>query len=524
MKRKWLAILLSLALCLSLFSGLSLAAEDEEPAVTAEEIPDEEGIETVFIDVTISVEGEMVLPHYPVLVADEDEDGAYTVYDALITVHGAYYEGEDDGFAVTEEGFITKLWGVENGGSYGYYLNNVMCGGIKDPIENGDYLVAFTYADLDSWSDMYTYFNVHEQEILWGEEVELQLSGVSFDENWNTVVVPVEGAVITIDGEETEFVTDKDGKVVFTLPEGSFDTYYEISAVLEGQVIVPPASDVWVDYSNYQENHEKEFTDVAGHWAEDYIYSVVEEGYLNGVSDTEFAPNANVSRAMLATVLYRIEGEPDSDGENVFSDVADGTWYTDAVTWAAENGIVKGSGGKYRPNDNLTRSEAAVILYRWMQEVVSSLVVSASGADAELIEAAEQYISAEITEEDLEMLMILVIFGGEDFSDVLEYMVDMESKITIDSEGLVAAGFNEEEDLAAMLTYVILSDALKLEINEDALADFADAADIPEWAEEAMAWAVTTGILTGTSDTTISPQMTLTRAQLAVILARMLDL
>ena len=494
MKRKWLAILLSLVLCVSLFSGMTLAADEEEPvkepALEAEEIPDEEGIETVYIDASIAVAGELVLAHYPVLVADEDEDGAYTVYDALVAIHGSYYEG-DDGFAVNDDGFITKLWGVENGGSYGYYLNNVMCGGIKDPIEEDDYLVAYTFADLENWSDMYTYFNTTETEIFWNEKVTLQLMGIAFDEDWNTVEVPVEGAVITIDGEKTEFVTDEAGTVTFTLPEDSFDSYYEISAVMEDKVIVPPAMDVWVDYSNY---HEREFTDVGGHWAEDAIYNMVEEGYLNGVSETEFAPDANVSRAMIAAVLYRMFDEPASEGENTFTDVAEDTWYTDAVIWAAENEIVKGSEGKYRPDDALTRSEAAVILYRWVKAYIDSN-----------------------TDYYRDYALSLVV------QDILEADPDFD----FDTREELMAYIEKDEELSAELQklYTVVDEhfAAVVEVDAAELEGFADAEEIQDWAEEAMAWAVTQGILTGTSDTAVSPAMTLTRAQLAVILDRMLD-
>ena len=90
---------------------------------------------------------------------------------------------------------------------------------------------------------------------------------------------------------------------------------------------------------------------------------------MNGTSATLFSPNGIVTRGMVVTVLYRMEGEPDvSDLENPFDDVAEGKYFTEAVIWAAENGVVLGyGGGKYGPDDNVTREQLAAILYRYQQ-------------------------------------------------------------------------------------------------------------------------------------------------------------
>ena len=109
------------------------------------------------------------------------------------------------------------------------------------------------------------------------------------------------------------------------------------------------------------------FTDEpAGHWASEAIAYVTGEGYFNGTSETTFGPSVPMSRAMLATVLWRMEGQPAPTGANAFTDVAAGQWYTDAVTWAAEQGIVTGIGnGLFDPNGNITREQLAVMLYRY---------------------------------------------------------------------------------------------------------------------------------------------------------------
>ena len=98
---------------------------------------------------------------------------------------------------------------------------------------------------------------------------------------------------------------------------------------------------------------------------EDVKY-VCENGIMNGVSDHEFAPNSTLTRAMIVTILYRMEKEPAVNFKGTFTDVDAGTWYSDSVEWAAENGVVNGYGdGKFGPNDPVTREQLAAILYRY---------------------------------------------------------------------------------------------------------------------------------------------------------------
>ena len=88
-------------------------------------------------------------------------------------------------------------------------------------------------------------------------------------------------------------------------------------------------------------------------------------GLMNGTGDG-FSPNNNINRAQLVTVLYRMAGQPEVTGENPFTDVPDGQWYTDAVLWAAENNITDGtSETTFSPNNPLTREQMATFLYRF---------------------------------------------------------------------------------------------------------------------------------------------------------------
>ena len=111
------------------------------------------------------------------------------------------------------------------------------------------------------------------------------------------------------------------------------------------------------------------FTDVLeSDWFYDDVAFAYENGLFAGTSDTTFSPNASMTRAMLVTVLYRLEGQPAVNGRSGFSDVQYNGYYEDAVTWAADNGIVNGtSTTTFSPNANVTREQMAAILYRYAQ-------------------------------------------------------------------------------------------------------------------------------------------------------------
>ncbi len=112
------------------------------------------------------------------------------------------------------------------------------------------------------------------------------------------------------------------------------------------------------------------FTDAPapGNWAHESVDFAVSRGLFNGMSETTFAPSADMTRAMLVTVLWRIEGKPKAGtNKRPFDDVPDGKWYTEAVAWAADEGIVKGMGnGKFDPNGKITREQIATILHRFL--------------------------------------------------------------------------------------------------------------------------------------------------------------
>ena len=152
------------------------------------------------------------------------------------------------------------------------------------------------------------------------------------------------------------------------------------------------------------------FTDVEENgWYHTGVDFMVRNGFMNGVADDAFDVDGNLTRAQLVTILYRIAGEPESTATNPFADVADGQWYTNAVIWAAENGIVKGvNTTTFAPNDQITREQIATILFRYAkaEKVEGKLVgfpdaekVSDYAADA-MAWAVEQGLINGISESD----------------------------------------------------------------------------------------------------------------------------
>ena len=120
--------------------------------------------------------------------------------------------------------------------------------------------------------------------------------------------------------------------------------------------------------SNANESPKKEFkfTDIPkDSWYYESVKFVSDRGLITGYNEGNFGPFDNLTREQLVNILWRIEGKPDASGlENKFSDVPDGTWYTDAIKWASENGIVKGHGGTtlFGVGENIIRQDLAIML------------------------------------------------------------------------------------------------------------------------------------------------------------------
>ena len=172
------------------------------------------------------------------------------------------------------------------------------------------------------------------------------------------------------------------------------------------------------------------FVDVdKSEWYYTAVQYAYENGLFSGTSATTFAPEDTLSRSMVVSVLYRLSGSPSVTDNQSFSDVSSGLWYTDAVNWAAGTSVIDGVGdNRFAPEGDITREQLATILYRYAKNMH-------------------------------------------------------------------------------------LTDASDAELSR-----FKDADTVSDWAAEAMVWAVANGLISGTSDTTLSPKDTATRAQFAQIM------
>ena len=200
---------------------------------------------TVFVSISDDA-GNLVLAHVPVQVADLDGDGALTICDALAGAHAAYHPEGAAAFLAEETEWgksLYVLWGVENGGSYGYMLNDASAWSLVDPVRDGDHIKAYAFTDLMNFSDTYAYFTAPVAAAAVKAEVALTLSAAGYDENWAPVILPVSGATLTINGEKTDALTDENGCAVLTFAEAGV---YTVSAVSEHMTLVPPVCIVTV--------------------------------------------------------------------------------------------------------------------------------------------------------------------------------------------------------------------------------------------------------------------------------------
>ncbi len=191
--------------------------------------------------VTISDDkGALVLAHQEVTVTDQDEDGTLTLHDALSCAHQQYYPG---GYRAenTQWGLsLMKLWGIETGGSCGYYLNNILPTSLSAPIKKGDTVKAFVYTDTATFSDTFSYFDRDGVAGKMGDTVRLTLSASGFDPvTFAPTTAPVAGAKILVNGMDCGIVTDESGACTVRITQNCI-----ISATSETMTLVPPVCKV----------------------------------------------------------------------------------------------------------------------------------------------------------------------------------------------------------------------------------------------------------------------------------------
>ena len=144
----------------------------------------------------------------------------------------------------------------------------------------------------------------------------------------------------------------------------TFDGWYADEALTQRVTSVTLDADKTV-YAAWTRNRFFEDVTIAD-WFYDDVMFVCGRGVMQGVSDTRFGPHLTATRAMMATILWRMEGSPAPTAEARFTDVRYGQWYSEAVAWTAQSGVYTGyADGSFRPNDSITREQLAAILYRY---------------------------------------------------------------------------------------------------------------------------------------------------------------
>ena len=143
------------------------------------------------------------------------------------------------------------------------------------------------------------------------------------------------------------------------------NTNYKVSTKGGTDTYAAEAEDLTVTVKSARASER--FIDVpAGSWYEEAVGFVTDRGLFQGTAGTRFSPELSMTRAMLVTVLWRLDGKPAPGAAGSFDDVPGGQWYSDAVSWAAANGVVEGYGnGRFGPDDSITREQMAAILYRY---------------------------------------------------------------------------------------------------------------------------------------------------------------
>ena len=246
----------------------------------------------------------------------------------------------------------------------------------------------------------------------------------------------------SVTGEGGSVSASSNGTVTITPDEG-----YQIASItVNGEEVAIPSNGVLTGLDQNDEvivifepipqgTTEEPFDDVSDSaWYADAVQYVYENGIMNGVTATEFGPNMTTNRAMIVTMLYRLEGEPAAETAG-FTDVATGVYYADAVAWAQANNIVNGiTETTFAPSNNISREQLATILYRYAQ------------------------------------------YKGYDVS-----------------------------------------------VGGMSLNEYTDASQTSAYATTAMQWANENGLVTGVTSTTLEPQGSATRAQVATILMRFVE-
>lgn len=197
--------------------------------------------------------GKIIFAQEKITVVDKNSDGKFNVDEVLFAAHEAKYTGgAAAGYAsaVTQYGLgATKIWG-DTSGNFGYCVNDKMSNGLSDEVKDGDYVNAYinqkmefdpiTY-EMDA--DCYSFFDKKNIDATPGQNITVTLTTIQYDADFQPVNIPAVNAIVTLNGTETQYKTDANGKVTFTIDnEGE----YLVSAIGDDPMLVPPVLKVTV--------------------------------------------------------------------------------------------------------------------------------------------------------------------------------------------------------------------------------------------------------------------------------------
>ena len=213
---------------------------------------------------------------------------------------------------------------------------------------------------------------------------------------------PFSGQTVTVTPKPDEgytvdkvTVTDASGKAVEVRPNG--DGTYSFTQPA-GAVTITVTFKVLTDVSECPRDAScpmSGYTDLDMEaWYHDGIHYCLDEGLMDGVGTGLFAPNATTSRAMIVTILWRMQGSPEVDTTETFTDVYPYAWYAKAIAWAVAEGVADGYGeGLFGPNDAITREQLAAMLWRYAARPEAEGGLSAFADGAEVSVWAQQAMS-----------------------------------------------------------------------------------------------------------------------------------
>ncbi|MCI9045163.1 MAG: DUF4430 domain-containing protein [Peptococcaceae bacterium] len=169
-------------------------------------------------------------------------------------------------------------------------------------------------------------------------------------QNYKVVVISSDGTVETIIGKCVKY----NAQIMVQVKVNHLSTFI-VTNETEKEVVAQPQNGA-MNFSDVKENQ----------WFYEAVKFVYEAGLMNGEGENSFNPNGNLNRAMLVTILYRLEQSPEVTTASKFTDVKAGQWYSEAVIWASENGIVNGyEDNTFKPMNNVSREEMAAMLMRY---------------------------------------------------------------------------------------------------------------------------------------------------------------